>query len=260
MNQKVRNLVAAIILSSTLAACSGSANVNVANPFPALQSYFAELRAGGSAKEAVTSTATVSAAQQQSAATDLVPYRSQYDATLKAWIVYYYSPSQKKSYECRPQPDKSVKVVEVTDVNVVYQEGETLEVNKVTVDAATAAEKAATTTTNTTTTNTTNTTTNNVTITNVTLISAGEARKKHNRKTDNPVYVVVTNNQPVYIDASTGSTVTATVGADVGVGGDGATVGGVVTTSPAPTASPSPAPAASATPSPAPSASASPAS
>jgi hypothetical protein len=49
-----------------------------------------------------------------------------------------------------------------------------------------------------------------VQITNVYLISPGELRKRHHRRSSNPVYVVVTNNTTVFVDASTGKTVTET--------------------------------------------------
>lgn len=184
-------------------------------------------------QQAVTETSSNATVQQQ-AASDLVPYRSEFDATLKVWIVYYYSPSKQKSYRCAPQADKSVQVTEVTDVSLIYQQGDTLYVGQVKVDAAAAAQTAA----NTASTETAspspsptatpaptptpaptatpapagNTTVNvtTVQITNVYLISPGELRKRHGRRSSNPVYVVVTNNTTVFVDATTGKTVTET--------------------------------------------------
>lgn len=267
MKNRIVPFAAAIALAATLGACSGSANVAVTNPIPAIQSYIAGLRASGSATTAVETTKTQPQVQQT--APDLTPYRCEYDAAVKAWIVYYYSPSQKKSYKCQPKEDKTVTIVEVTDTTLVYTEGDTLDTSKVTVDATAAAEKAAATTTASPAPSasatpapsggTTTVTNNTVVINNITLISAAEARKKHKKDATNPVYVVVTNNTPVYIDASTGNTITATAtdGGAVSVGGGtavGGTVGATPTAAPsvAPTAAPSTEPVASPTPTPAP--------
>ena len=141
MNQRIATFAAAVALAATLGACSGQANIAVSNPSPAIQGYISSLRASGSATTAVETTKTQPQVQQT--APDLTPYRCEYDATVKAWIVYYYSPSQKKSYKCQPKEDKTVTIVEVTDVNLVYTEGATLDTSKVTVDGAAAAEKAA---------------------------------------------------------------------------------------------------------------------
>lgn len=260
----LRRWAAAALITATLGACSGSGAVQV--QVPGLQAYLTSLQSAGSAKTSIDTVKTETVVVQQTA-TDLQPYRCEFDATVKAWVVYYYSPSKQKSYVCRPKADKSVTVTEVTDATLVYQPGDqmdtTIDTTKVTVDASQATQTAVNQVTNNTTTNTTNTTVNNnVTVQNVYLISAGEAKKKGRAASTNPVYVVqVNNNQEVYIDASTGQTINAGAGAAVSTGAGSATVGGTVTTTPSamPSAMPSAAPSAmpSAAPSAMPSASAS---
>lgn len=132
-------LVAA--LTTTIYACQGAGSINLTNPLPALQSYLAELQTAVSPKQTVLDTASNATVQQQ-AAPDLEPYRTEFDATAKVWVVYYYSPSKGKSYRCQPNPDKTVTVTEVTDVNLVYQPGDKLDVNQVTVDPSAAASTA----------------------------------------------------------------------------------------------------------------------
>ncbi|MDB5097456.1 MAG: hypothetical protein JWM80_1877, partial [Cyanobacteria bacterium RYN_339] len=148
MKQTFIGLVAAIALSTVVASCQGNGAVSLTNPLPAIQSYIQQLRTAVTPQQAVTQTSADPSVQQKSA-TDLVPYRSEFDATLNVWIVYYFSPSKNKSYRCAPQADKSVTVTEVTDVTLVYQQADTLDVSQVKVDAAAAAQAAASATTTT---------------------------------------------------------------------------------------------------------------
>lgn len=256
----IRSIALAAAVTLTLAACSGTANITVPNA-----TLNTSVAASGEVHDAFNTT-DKSTQLQTVVGTDAVAYRATNNTQTNTWVIFYYSPSKNKSYQCTEINGSVNSVVEVTDTTMIYKPNYTIDKSKVSVDvtqaktSAVAAATASVTTGNTGVSTGANAgvgvttggggasagataTVNANTFTNAELISPQQCQDETGKATSDPVYVVtstdVTVNVKVYVSAKDGSVVT-TVNANASASTSTTTTTGTATT--APSASPTMAP------------------
>lgn len=181
-SMKMRKTMATVLLAASLGltACSGSFNVSA----PPLQGG-----GGGQVSSALQAYDTTQSSSQLKGVGDLQLYRCDLDKSTNQWTMYYYSPSQQKSYQA-VQNNNQVVLTVVQDASLAFHPGDEIDHSKWHVDS----DKAAQVATQTLVQNVSQTThvtinVSQVTITNLYLISAAQFQSMTGVAASAPVWV-----------------------------------------------------------------------